>query len=325
MKITVGTFNVNNLFSRFNFELKVDVPDLPAGNVSLEKVRTITAALGTKNVEYKSVALHRKDPAARQAVAKRIESMNIDVLVVQEVEDIDTLRYFVTHELSNPVMYPYLILVEGNDPRLIDIAVMSKYPIGEVATWQHAVHPDKPDERVFSRDLLQVQILSQNRSHHLFTLFCNHLKSHYVPWNEDQKAGETEANARRQRQAETAAKIIGAQLRPDSAFIVLGDMNDDVGSPYLKALTTNPTLGLVNGLLQADETQPAPHDTPPAPNRPWTDRFKPAHKPAEYMLFDQIWLSPHLSGKQTGAFINRRTRLGGDGSDHDPAWVELDI
>lgn len=326
MSITVGTFNLNNLFSRFNFELLADVPGLSEGKVSLEKVRTITRSLDTSQVAYKSVALHRKDPAARKLVAERIARMNVDVLVVQEVEDIDTLRTFVNSELPTPGMYPYLILVEGNDPRLIDIAVMSKYPIGEVATWQHAVHPKMPNERVFSRDLLQVQILDKSRTHHLLTLFCNHLKSHYVPWQQDQVKGTKEANLRRQLQAETVAKIVHAQLRPNSAFIILGDMNDDISSPYLQAFTSSGDLHFTNGLKNPAETRPAPDRADPAPPSPaWTDRFKPSGKPAEYLLFDQIWLSPHLAPKQTGAFIDRRTHLSGDGSDHDPAWVVLDL
>ena len=40
---------------------------------------------------------------------------------------------------------------------------------------------------------------------------------------------------------------------------------------------------------------------------------------------DQVWVSPALAPKQTGAFIDRRTKVGGDGSDHDPSWVTLDL
>jgi exonuclease III len=40
---------------------------------------------------------------------------------------------------------------------------------------------------------------------------------------------------------------------------------------------------------------------------------------------DQVWLSPALAAKQTDAFIERRTKVSGDGSDHDPAWVTLAI
>ncbi len=39
----------------------------------------------------------------------------------------------------------------------------------------------------------------------------------------------------------------------------------------------------------------------------------------DYELFEQIWLSPDLADKQTGAFIQRRTSRGGDATDHDPA------
>jgi hypothetical protein len=40
---------------------------------------------------------------------------------------------------------------------------------------------------------------------------------------------------------------------------------------------------------------------------------------------DQVWLSPALAPKQTGAVIERRSKMSGDGSDHDPAWVVLDL
>jgi hypothetical protein len=40
---------------------------------------------------------------------------------------------------------------------------------------------------------------------------------------------------------------------------------------------------------------------------------------------DQIWLSAPLAAKQTAAFIERRTKVGGDGSDHDRSWVVLDL
>jgi exonuclease III len=44
-----------------------------------------------------------------------------------------------------------------------------------------------------------------------------------------------------------------------------------------------------------------------------------------FTLMDQVWLSPVLAAKQTGAFIDRRSKLSGDGSDHDPAWVTVQV
>jgi len=36
-------------------------------------------------------------------------------------------------------------------------------------------------------------------------------------------------------------------------------------------------------------------------------------------------LSSPLAEKMTGAWIGRRNNLTGDGSDHDPVWVELQL
>ncbi len=321
MDITVGTFNLNNLFSRFNFELQATLDNLPEGTVELEQIRKIVGELDEPSIEYKGIAMHRKDPKARQAIVDRIRAINVDVLAVQEIEDIDTLRYFAKTELGG--MYPYVILIEGNDRRLIDVGVLSKYPIGAVTTWQHAVHSSRPGERIFSRDLLQVAILKPTSREHLFTLFTTHLKSHFVPFTEDQVAGQKAANKTRLLQAETMARIIAAQMRGQSNFVILGDMNDPIDSPYLAPFVMHPKLLPVDGLANPVETRPTPNTNPPPSTTAWTHRFKESGKPAEYSLFDHVWLGPELAARQTGAHIDRRTKLGGDGSDHDPAWVTL--
>jgi hypothetical protein len=48
-------------------------------------------------------------------IADRIKRMGLDVLAVQEVEDIDTLRQFVREDLKG--LYTHSVLIEGNDPR----------------------------------------------------------------------------------------------------------------------------------------------------------------------------------------------------------------
>lgn len=323
MHISVGTFNLNNLFSRYNFELQAAVDEPQQPSLSYTKIKSIVQSLDDKPVDYKGRILHKKDADERQKIIDRIKAMDADVLAVQEVEDIDTLRYFARHELAG--LYPYVLLIEGNDPRLIDVAVMSKYPIGAATTWQTATNPSAPGQPVFSRDMLQAEILNPERKGRLFTLFVHHLKSHFVPFTEDQLAGHEAANERRREQAETAALILEKEMRPDSAYIVLGDMNDAPDSAFLRPLTDNFDLKLVNALAEATETQAPPKSTSPPPHHLWTHRFKETGKPAEYELFDQIWLSPALAPKLTGAFIGRRTRMGGDGSDHDPAWVTLEL
>jgi hypothetical protein len=66
--------------------------------------------------------------------------------------------------------------------------------------------------------------------------------------------------------------------------------------------------GLVNALADPQETGgPYPGDDPDPPRtRAWTHRFR-AEGRTSYELFDQMWLSPDLADRQTGAWIHRRT------------------
>jgi endonuclease/exonuclease/phosphatase family metal-dependent hydrolase len=324
MDVSVGTFNLNNLFSRFNFEAQVDaiVEDDP--DSGLTATYTFNDPERFRLRTYQGRLVHGKNPADQDTIAARIAAMDLDVLCAQEVEDIDTLRFFAAQHLGGG--YRFLVLVEGNDPRLIDLAVLSRLPLGAVVSHQHAVHPDDPSEAVFSRDLLEVDILHPTSRTRLFTVFNNHLKSQFVPFDQDPVAGKEANDLRRRRQAETVERIVAARTRPDSRYLVLGDLNDPPDSPALAAITASAQLGLVDALTQPTETRPPKADVPPPPaSGAWTHRFKEPGQPARYELFDQIWLSPGLAPHKTGAFIDRRTRHGGDGSDHDPSWVTLTL
>ena len=159
----------------------------------------------------------------------------------------------------------------------------------------------------------------------LVTVFVNHLKSHYVPFDVDDPEAEAKrANELRQRQCAAVETIIAGQMRPNSAYLVVGDMNDPPDSEFLAPLTMSSKLKLVSGLTNAKETRPSPGNAPP-PTTAWTERFKATGQPAEYTLMDYVWLSPALASKLDSAFIERRTKLGGDGSDHDPSWVVLQL
>lgn len=330
IEITVGTFNLNNLFSRYNF--KAEVAAVTGGDVTLDADISITFAEPVSYLlrTYTGRLVKRKSPKERQIIAKRIRAMDVDVLAVQEVEDIGVLREFALNDLAG--MYPYQVLIEGNDPRLIDLGLLSKFPIGAVTSWQHAVHENTPFRRIFSRDLLEVEIYDPRRKKRLFTLYNNHLKSHYVRWNMDPIEGARLNNERRRLQAEMVARIVEARMRPNSRFIVLGDMNDPPDSsalePLREPLVGRKGLGLVNALTHPVETRPPKAERPPSvtPTNPaWTHRFKRSRQPAVHELYDQIWVSPSLADKLDGAWIDRRTKHSGDGSDHDPAWIRLQL
>ena len=103
-------------------------------------------------------------------------------------------------------------------------------------------------------------------------------------------------------------------------------MNDPPDSDPLRPMVQS-GLGLVNALADPDETRDAKAESmgPGPQTKSWTYRHKPTGEPPEFSLYDQIWLSPALATSLQKATIDRRERHGGDGSDHDPAWVELEL
>lgn len=325
MDITIGTFNLNNLFSRYNFKAEVEI--VSHGDIQLDSEVTIRFAEPISYLlrTYEGKLVSAKEPERRQKIAQRIRAMNADVLAVQEVEDIGVLREFALTDLAG--LYPYHVLVEGNDPRLIDLGLLSKLPIGGVTSWKYATHGAAPHELVFSRDLLEVEILDPQRRRRLCTIFNNHLKSNYARWDMDPEVARRHNGQRRQRQAETVARIVAARTRPDSSYVIVGDMNDSPDSEFLEPLTAAPSLGLQNALRAAVETRPAKPESSPqdAPATPvWTYRHR-AQGVTTFSLIDQIWVSPALADRVSGAWIDRRTTHSGDGSDHDPAWIRLTL
>ena len=100
MDVSVGTFNLNNLFSRFNFEAQVDeiVEDDP--DSGLTATYTFNDPERFRLRTYQGRLVHGKNPADQDTIAARIASMDLDVLCAQEVEDIDTLRFFAAQHLD---------------------------------------------------------------------------------------------------------------------------------------------------------------------------------------------------------------------------------
>lgn len=320
MTISVGTFNLNNLFSRYNFEAEItSLEELEDGiTFSGHEATTDDQVFNVRT--YKGKLVTQKDPEELEIIAGRIKEMNLDILAVQEVEDRDALKEFNAMFLGK--LYQYVEVIDGNDPRLIDVGILSKFPLGGITSWQFAVNPKQPTEPVFSRDVLEVEILHPTHREKLFTLYNNHLKSNFVDFREDPEEGAAKNREKRTQQSETLAQIIKQRNRPDSAYLVTGDMNDTEHADSLAPFIKDPELALVNGLLNPTETQAYKEEVGKAA---WTHRFKKSGQPADYELFDQIWLSKKLAAAQQGAFINRRTLASGDGSDHDPAWVILDL
>lgn len=345
MDVRLGTFNLNNLFDRFNFE--ADLGTLPAEDRNVHttyqwvfvgqgtgpddpppQLDAPTSSTPIVRIQkgIRGELIQGKPAAAQQALAARIAAVDADVLALQEVENLDALRRFNRDVLAQP--YTYEVLIEGNDPRFIDVAVLSRLPIANVTSHRFEVHPTDPTMPVFGRDLLELQVFNQTRGRKLLTLFVTHLKSKFVPFDDPDPAATALANDElRTRQAETITRVVTSRTRPDTRYLILGDLNDAPEASTLAPMMSG--LGLVDGLAGVIETRPPPPATPE--NSPttvrWTHRHSVANAPDTFELFDQIWLSPALAGRATHAEIERRrawnASSAGVGSDHDPAWVQL--
>ncbi|MDX8153401.1 endonuclease/exonuclease/phosphatase family protein [Patulibacter brassicae] len=328
----IATFNLNNLFDRFNFEVQLDA--LPS--------REEIAAQALKVIPDEDGSLGRTDGGIgglvkpkplteRIRLAERIRLLDADVLVVQEVEHRDALREFNAAAPEHGGLgglYSIVVCIDGNDPRRIDVGVLSRIPLGGVTSWQHVIHPELPDRPVFSRDLLEVDLLDSRFERVVATCLVTHLKSQLIPYERGQTATDRERVERandllRGRQAEMIARIL-QRRRLDRPHLVAGDMNDAPDSEPLRPLRDAPT-GLVDGLADPVEEPPyrLAEDDPPQSVR-WTHRYRTGGS-TSYELFDQLWLDPRAAERQTGSGIGRRRRKTTDGSDHDPAWVDLDL
>jgi endonuclease/exonuclease/phosphatase family metal-dependent hydrolase len=249
------------------------------------------------------------------------------VLCLQEIEDQAALDAFCRDELEPiGVDYPFRVVVEGNDPRRIDVAVCSRRPITRISSWRF--WPDAAGGRVFSRDLVQAEVIAPDGRP--VQVFVNHLKSNFIPdefkLTQHEVALERQAILRRRTEQTAAIATIIKRQRLTKRVVVTGDLNDDPASPALAGLGG---VHLVERISSAK--------TVAGPNRKgvlvedkfgdltdkaWTHRHR-ANGVTTFGLFDQIWTSQDLP--VAGAHIMRRTQITGDGSDHDPAYIDLEL
>ena len=157
-------------------------------------------------------------PNHRAAVADVLRDIAADIVVLQEVE-----HEAVLNELNDELgaAYAHLAVTEGNDPRGIDIAAMSKIELDEVQ-----FHADDTFTKVgtqgpaysYARDCLELHTTFNGR--HLALLGV-----HY-------KSKENDNPDKRLAEAQRTRAIADAITEQDAtaAILILGDFNDTPGS-----------------------------------------------------------------------------------------------
>jgi hypothetical protein len=304
-KIRVGTYNTNNLFDRF---------DDPY-NVGDDPWRRFFSTRPKKASELFDLGV-------------RIRNSKVHVLGLQEIEGLGALREFIAGNVGPIYKRNGVTSLESNDPRGIDLGVISKFPLGRVISHRFRKHGTRP---VFSRDCLQVEVMYLDRDEVLLTLFVCHLKSKYSSYSagtpeyqEDQQASLD----KRRRQVEHTIEIVQECQDVDQGrFVVLGDMNDTPDSPALHDFLhpSNP-LKLQSALtsIQQDDTSPDSVRKRPRDTHRWEKNPEKGHMKTTYSQLDYILLSQTLADAFTGtAKVEQRRNT--RGSDHYLCWAELDI
>ena len=242
MTLRIATFNVENLMARFDFS-----------GYRNERYRDRTIAMMKvdnenqyRDLERARVIAHADD--TRQMTALAIADTFADIICLQEVENMHALEAFEYGYLYKMTGrgYRQKFLIDGNDSRGIDVAVMAQErtaggeEIEFIRATSHAkltyedlgVHNpvleqmgEKKHEKVFRRDCLEIDFKIGGRP---LTLYVSHFKSmgthkrnvigrdYTMPVRQAEAAGVREIIERRFGKGKTDSK----------RWLICGDLND---------------------------------------------------------------------------------------------------
>ncbi len=290
-EIRIATFNIENLLRRFDF--------YRYGNLTRERALEILGVSGSSEegmLLRKSLFVALTDDT-RQMTAQAISDTRADVVCLQEVENIEVLKAFETYYLDRAAHahYGWLRLLEGNDRRGIDVAVMSRRRITVTTHKDHTfddfgLFNDKlreyglrPGDSIFRRDCLEVELTVD---HNPLAIFICHFKS--------MSGGRDKTMPVRQAEAEAVRHIIEEKYGNDSSghdWLIAGDLNDYVdpnGESGVDPLFRDGfSVNVVENLAATNQ---------------WT-HYYPAER--SFHQLDYLLLSPSLAAKNA----NRRPAI----------------
>jgi endonuclease/exonuclease/phosphatase family metal-dependent hydrolase len=317
MVVRIGTFNIENLLTRFDF---AGFRNQLRGDRVLRLYQIATEADYQRLEEARMIAL---TDDMRQLTALAIAELDADILCLQEVESLEALQAFEFGYLYRMLGEGYRnkYLVEGNDSRGIDVAIMMRemtrdgQPIEFVSLRSHAgvtfdsmglyepglAATEKPNDRIFRRDCLEVDVRVGGRP---LTIYAVHFKSMNSP--RDQMDGRIATMPLRTAEARAVRRIVeqrfgSAEAAAGQNFIICGDMNDYQerlvisGSPrtgfaFTPAVEPQSALDVFSsdGFAENAVRRRAPDDR-------WTLFHAQGLQVRHLCQLDYLWLSPALS------------------------------
>ena len=253
-RVRIATFNAENLFARYRFRQNIDPSGLDGFTIN-------------------ELAFDIYNETSKQITAAAIKAVDADIMALQEVESLPVLDRFNSRYLGR-MKYRHRIAIDAFDPRMIDVAVLSRYPIESVRSYRHERNSANT-AFLFSRDCLQVSLDVAGKP---LVLYVNHFKSMI--------GGRSDTKPRRGEQVQRVAEIIDEQwacAEYEGNFVVLGDFNDYIdGETALGALVNHPGLLNISDRIPEDDR--------------WTHYWAGGN---EYRQLDFILLSKSLACENT--------------------------
>lgn len=282
---------------------------------------SVVAAGRASWIGWAELVSEHVDELAMQHTAMVIRDLGADVLGVIEAESRTSLSMFSAAMLTRVGGVPYeqVMLVEGNDPRGINVGLLAR-PAYRVHSIRSHVDDQDAGGRVFSRDCCEYHLRTAGGE--TVAVLVNHLKSKGYG-----SAGDPIGALRRGRQAARIAQLYRGLLAEGIEHVaVVGDLNDDPASAALRPL-------LATSLRDVSE-HPAFDDG----GRRGT--YKGGNIRSK---FDYVLLSPALWERTTGGgYFRRGVHRGNrtanpwpvyptltapvhEASDHAAVWADIDL
>lgn len=201
--LRIANYNVENLF-----DAKINSPTNPLTGEAADAEWTAQSWRRWTEARYRTKLAK---------LAWVVDKMKPDVLAVEEVENAAVCRDL-ADEIARTYHWemPYLAHRESRDPRGIDVAILSRYPVKRVSY----------RSQIGRRGLLAADIEVDGT---VVTVFANHWKSQIGDAKENIKARTEEAARVR---AEMLARLAAD---PDAVVVSLGDYNEDMDGPAIMA------------------------------------------------------------------------------------------
>ncbi len=317
MTLRLATFNVENLMYRFDFSGRRN--DLRRDRV----LKLVEIEDGKQFERLEAARFIASADDTRQMTAQAIHEADADILCLQEVDNLEALKAFEYGYLFRMMGQGYRqkYLIEGNDSRGIDVAIMmrdetrtgEKIELIDIRSHARLTYEElgiyndeladsgvQPRDLVFKRDCLEADIRVGNQR---LTLYVIHLKSiggargGGDPRLETMPIRIAEAKAVRH----LISKRFGSNRSSRINFAICGDMNDfserveiygDRRNGYRfnhVELTENPISVFSEGGFAENIMQRRPEDDR------WTHYHARGPDTQHLVQLDYIWLSPHLA------------------------------